>query len=160
MARQKIKTREDLADIVKKEKASGKTVGFTNGCFDILHLGHIRYLKEAKMFCDILVIGVNSDSSVKTIKGHGRPVNDEVARAEVLAALDCVDFLSVFEEETPKELIEALTPNVLFKGGDWEEDDVVGGSHVREHGGEVKIIPYVEGYSTTKLIKKIKGTNG
>ena len=155
MALNKIKNRDELSGIVEKEKASGKTVGFTNGCFDILHLGHVRYLEEARRSCDVLVIGVNSDSSVKSIKGDGRPVNDEKARTEVLASLECADYLTLFQEDTPQNLIEALTPSVLFKGGDWKEEDVVGGTHVKANGGKVKIIPYIKGYSTTELINKI-----
>ncbi len=160
MSDKKIKTWKELADIIRKEKASGKTAGFTNGCFDILHLGHIRYLEEAKTSCDILVVGVNSDSSVKSIKGNSRPINDEKVRSEVLAALECVDFLTIFEEDTPQNLIESLSPEVLFKGGDWKEDEVIGGAHVKKQGGKVKIIPYVGGYSTTELIEKIKEANG
>ena len=160
MSKQKIKTWKELADIIGEEKASGKTAGFTNGCFDILHLGHIRYLEEAKAACDILVVGVNSDSSVKSIKGASRPINDEKVRSEVLSALECVDFITVFEEDTPQNLIESLGPDILFKGGDWKEDEVAGGAHVKGQGGEVKIIPYVGGYTTTDLIEKIKKANG
>ena len=115
----------------------------------------MRYLEEARRSCDVLVIGVNSDSSVKSIKGDGRPVNNEKARTEVLASLECVDYLTLFQEDTPQNLIEALTPSVLFKGGDWKEEDVVGGAHVKANGGKVKIIPYIKGYSTTELINKI-----
>lgn len=156
MPTQKLKPLTELSDIVGGEKASGKKVGFTNGCFDILHLGHIRYLEEAKKSCDVLVIGVNSDSSVRSIKGSQRPINDEAARTEVLGALECVDYLVLFGEDTPKKLIEALTPDVLFKGGDWKEEDIVGADHVKASGGEVKVIPYVEGYSTTELIERIR----
>jgi D-beta-D-heptose 7-phosphate kinase/D-beta-D-heptose 1-phosphate adenosyltransferase len=157
MAMEKIKTLATLQDIVQKEKASGKCVGFTNGCFDILHLGHVQYLEEAKENCDILIIGVNSDDSVKRLgKGNGRPLNKQEVRMMVLSALECVDYLILFEEDTPEKLIESLTPSVLFKGGDWEEENVVGAEHVKSHGGSVQIIPYVKGYSTTELIKRIK----
>ena len=156
MPTQKLKSLTELSDIIGKEKASGKKIGFTNGCFDILHLGHIRYLEEAKRDCDVLVIGVNSDSSVKSIKGNQRPINDEGARTEILGALEYVDYLTLFEEDTPEKLIEALTPNVLFKGGDWKEEDIVGADHVKANGGKVQVIPYIEGYSTTELIEKIK----
>jgi rfaE bifunctional protein nucleotidyltransferase chain/domain len=152
----KIKIQDMLLGIVIEAKASGKRIGFTNGCFDILHLGHIRYLREAKELCDILIIGVNSDSSVKVLKGEERPINPEGARMEVLSALECVDYITLFEEDTPQLLIEKLTPDVLIKGGDWREDQIAGAFHVKENGGEVKIIPYVEGYSTTNIIEKTK----
>jgi rfaE bifunctional protein nucleotidyltransferase chain/domain len=152
----KIRQQAELLNIVEKEKTSGKVIGFTNGCFDILHLGHIRYLSEAKKECDLLVIGVNSDGSVRRLKGDGRPVNAQEARLEVLAALECVDFLALFEEDTPEKLIENVTPDILFKGGDWNEDTIVGADHVKAHGGKVRVIPYVEGYSTTDLIKKLR----
>ena len=156
MTAEKIKAPTELAAALEKEKASGKTIGFTNGCFDILHLGHIRYLEEAGKDCDILVVGLNSDRSVKSIKGDSRPVNNEKARAEVLAALDCVDFITLFDEDTPENLIKALTPNILFKGGDWKEEDIMGSDHVKSNGGKVQVIPYIEGYSTTEIIQKIK----
>ncbi|MFH1552107.1 MAG: D-glycero-beta-D-manno-heptose 1-phosphate adenylyltransferase [Candidatus Omnitrophota bacterium] len=156
MIKDKIKTQADLADIVKKKKSSGKTIGFTNGCFDILHLGHIRYLAEAKKECDFLVIGVNSDASVRSIKGTERPINAQEARMEVLAALGCVDFLTLFEEDTPEKLIKELTPDILFKGGDWNEEDIVGADHVKSRGGRARVIPYLEGYSTTDLIKRLR----
>jgi rfaE bifunctional protein nucleotidyltransferase chain/domain len=156
MAAKKIQVQPMLADIVKKGKASGKVVGFTNGCFDILHLGHIRYLNETKKECDILVVGVNSDTSVKSIKGSGRPVNDQESRMGVLAALESIDYLTLFDEDTPEKLIEKLTPDIIFKGGDWDEKDIVGAGHVKAHGGKVRVIPYVEGYSTTDLIKRLR----
>ncbi|MGD2278647.1 MAG: D-glycero-beta-D-manno-heptose 1-phosphate adenylyltransferase [Candidatus Omnitrophota bacterium] len=155
MSTKKLKSLAELADIIVKEKASGKKIGFTNGCFDILHVGHIRYLEEARRDCDVLVIGVNSDSSVKSIKGSRRPINDEKARTEVLAALECVDYLALFAEDTPKKLIEALTPDILFKGGDWKEEDIAGADHVKANGGKVRVIPYVEDYSTTEIIRRI-----
>ncbi|NQT32254.1 MAG: D-glycero-beta-D-manno-heptose 1-phosphate adenylyltransferase [Candidatus Omnitrophica bacterium] len=156
MAADKIKTCEELADIIEKEKAAGKTAGFTNGCFDILHLGHIKYLNDAKKECDILVIGVNSDGSVRRLKGDERPINPQQARLEVLAALESVDYITIFDEDTPLELIKSLTPDVLFKGGDWREEDIVGGDHVKASGGKVRVIPYLGGYSTTELIQRIK----
>ncbi|MFQ5952809.1 MAG: D-glycero-beta-D-manno-heptose 1-phosphate adenylyltransferase [Candidatus Omnitrophota bacterium] len=157
MSTDKIKTQDELRGIVEKEKASGKKVGFTNGCFDVLHLGHVQYLEEAKKDCDLLVIGLNSDKSVRSIKEAGRPINDEKARSEVLAALECIDYLTLFEEDTPENLIRTLTPNILFKGGDWKEEDIVGAEHVKSNGGKVQVIPYVEGYSTTEMIERIKG---
>ena len=156
MAKDKIKTQEELAAIVGKLRSSGRKVGFTNGCFDILHRGHVSYLEEAKKACDVLVVGLNSDSSVKAIKGQSRPINPQDARLEVLAACEFLDYLTVIDESTPEELIKKLTPDIIFKGGDWEEDKIVGAGHVKAAGGEVKVIPYVEGYSTSALIEKIK----
>lgn len=156
MMTEKIMTQAELADTVKKEKVSGKIVGFTNGCFDILHLGHVRYLSAAKRECDLLVIGVNSDASVRRLKGAGRPVNSQEARLEVLSALECVDFLALFEEDTPEDLIRLLTPDILFKGGDWKENEIAGAAHVKAHGGKVRIIPYLEGHSTTDVIERMK----
>lgn len=153
----KIKTQEALTGIVRKLKDEGKTVGFTNGCFDILHLGHVEYMQEAKDKCDILIVGLNSDSSVRMLKGDERPLNPQDARATVLAALCAVDYITIFNEETPLELIKKLTPNILFKGGDWKEDDIAGADHVKGAGGNVCVIPYVEGYSTTGMINKMKG---
>ena len=152
----KIKTRDELAGIVRQAKDKGTVVGFTNGCFDILHAGHVCYLRKAKKECGMLVVGVNSDGSVKRLKGENRPVNCESARLEVLSAVEVVDFLTLFEEDTPEELIKALTPDIIFKGGDWDENSVAGADHVRSNGGKVRIIPYLEGYSTTDLIRKIQ----
>ena len=156
MITDKIKTQDALADTACREKAAGKTVGFTNGCFDILHLGHVKYLNAAKGECDILVIGVNSDASVKRLKGEERPVNPQQARAEVLASLENVDYLTIFDEDTPETLIKKINPDVIFKGGDWEEKDIVGADHVRSYGGKVCVVPYVQGYSTTEFIDHIK----
>lgn len=154
----KIKTRSHLADLLKGCKKNGKTTGFTNGCFDILHVGHVRYLEAARAECDLLVVGVNSDASVKRLKGDTRPVNPEDARMEVLSALECVDHVTMFDEDTPEDLIKFITPDIIFKGGDWEEDDIVGGDHVKAAGGKVRVIPYVEGYSTTNIIEKMEKT--
>lgn len=159
MSAEKIKKRSELAEIIKRKKASGKRVGFTNGCFDILHLGHVKYLYEARNNCDILIIGVNSDDSVKRLKGDERPLNEQGARLEVLASLESVSFVTLFDEDTPMELIELLSPDVLFKGGDWDEKDIVGADHVKANGGEVKVIEYVEGFSTSGLIDQIKEKN-
>ncbi len=156
MPANKIKTRAELAELVREKKSSGKIVGFTNGCFDILHLGHVRYLIEAKQKCDILVVGVNDDASVGRLKGRSRPFNNQQARIEVLAALECVDFLTFFTEDTPEALIQTLTPDILFKGGDWKIKDIAGAGHVTERGGKVEVMPYVGGYSTTNLVKRIK----
>ena len=156
MITRKVKTHEELVDIIAKEKSAGKKVGFTNGCFDILHVGHVSYLALARDKCDLLVVGMNSDGSTKRLKGEERPVNPQEARALVLAAIESVDFVTIFEEDTPENLIKALTPDVIFKGGDWDEDQIAGAAYVKASGGEVRIIPFEDGYSTTGLIEKLK----
>lgn len=133
-----------------------KKIVFTNGCFDLLHVGHVRYLQEAKSQGQLLVVGVNSDASVKRLKGPTRPIQNENDRAEILAALAAVDFVVIFEEDTPATLIEAVRPNVLVKGGDWKPEQIVGGTFVLSYGGEVKSLQFVEGRSTTKIIEKSK----
>ncbi len=143
-----------------KERLEGlrkeKIIVFTNGCFDILHPGHIRYLYEAKRLGDILVVGVNSDDSIRRIKGEHRPIMDERARSEMLSVLPFVDFITIFDEDTPYNLIKEIRPHILVKGGDWEEDRIVGADIVRALGGRVVRIPYIEGYSTTSIIERIK----
>lgn len=131
-----------------------KTVVFTNGCFDLLHVGHVRYLQEAKKLGDILVVGVNSDASVRVLKGPTRPVQNENDRAEILAALGAVDFTVIFTEDTPLNLIQKVKPGILVKGGDWKPDQIVGSDFVMSHGGKVMSLQFVEGKSTTKLIEK------
>ena len=153
----KLKTWDEIRAIIMVEKAGGRNTGFTNGCFDILHVGHVRYLAEARKRCDLLIVGLNSSGSVKRLKGPGRPINPQGDRAEVLAALECVDYITIFEEDTPLELIKHITPDMLFKGGDWKEEAIVGGDYVRQHGGKVVVVPYVSGYSTTGTINKMKG---
>lgn len=148
--------RELLGELCNELRRSGKKIIFTNGCFDILHVGHTRYLAESKRLGDILIVGLNSDSSVKRLKGDSRPVNSEPDRAEVLSALESVDFVSIFDEDTPYELIKCLIPDVITKGGDYNPDDVVGADIVRANGGEVIIINFVEGKSTTSVINKMK----
>lgn len=140
----------DLAPL----KAAHKKVVFTNGCFDLLHVGHVRYLQEAKKLGDILVVGVNSDDSVKRLKGPSRPVQIEADRAEILAALGCVDFTVIFTEDTPAQLIETVKPDILVKGGDWKIDQIVGSDFVLAQGGKVMSLQFVDGKSTTKLIEK------
>ncbi len=130
---------------------------FSNGCFDILHLGHIDYLEKARSLGDKLVIGLNSDKSVKKLKGENRPVNNEEARARMLAALSFVDGITVFEEDTPKELIDMLLPDILVKGSDYNIENIVGAKTVLANGGKVETIDLVNGYSTTNIIDKIKG---
>lgn len=134
------------------------TLVFTNGCFDLLHPGHVRYLEGARQLGDVLVVGVNSDASVRRIKGAGRPVVSEADRAELLAALRCVNVVTLFAEDTPLELIDELRPDVLVKGGDYDLDDIVGRDLVEEGGGKVVVLPFVEGYSTTTLLDRLKQT--
>ena len=138
-------------------RVTGKKVSFTNGCFDILHPGHLFSLKQAAAEADYLIVGLNSDASVKKLKGPSRPINNTESRAMVLANLIVVDAVVVFEEETPLELIKALLPDVMVKGGDYTIDQVVGGKEVMANGGKVIINPIVEGFSTTSLIEKMKG---
>lgn len=130
-------------------------VVFTNGCFDILHVGHARYLQDARALGDLLVVGVNTDSSVKRLKGPERPIQNERDRAELLAALGCVDFVTMFEEDTPRELIEKIAPDILVKGGDWPVEKIEGSKFVLARGGEVKSLPFHPGHSTTTLIERI-----
>jgi D-beta-D-heptose 7-phosphate kinase/D-beta-D-heptose 1-phosphate adenosyltransferase len=129
---------------------------FTNGCFDLLHPGHIETLQKARSFGDVLVVGVNSDRSVRAMKGQGRPILPEEERAEILAALECVDGVVIFDEPTPREVIAALLPDVLVKGGDWASDAIVGREEVEAAGGKVISIPVVAGYSTTAMLEKIR----
>lgn len=133
-----------------------KKIVFTNGCFDLLHVGHVRYLQEAKSLGDILVVALNTDESVKKIKGPSRPVQNESDRAEILAALGCVDFTTLFSEETPAQIIRIVKPDVLVKGGDWKVDQIVGSDFVQSIGGKVYSLNFVDGKSTTNLIHKAK----
>jgi D-beta-D-heptose 7-phosphate kinase/D-beta-D-heptose 1-phosphate adenosyltransferase len=151
MNKDKIVDRARLKDIISRSKSQGKKIVFTNGCFDIIHIGHIRYLREAKNLGDILIIGLNSDNSVSKIK-PGRPLIPEEQRAEVLSALYMVDYITIFDEDTPYELIKEIKPDVLVKGSDWGKEDIVGRDIVKE----VHTIPFVEGASTSEIIKKIQ----
>ena len=134
----------------------GQRVAFTNGCFDVLHAGHVQYLQEARAQADVLVVGLNSDASVQALKGAGRPVNPVEARARVLAALESVDYLTVFEEPTPRGLIEAVRPEVLVKGADYRREEVVGADFVEAHSGRVHLAALQSGYSTTRLLQKLE----
>jgi len=151
----KIYGRDELKAIVDRLRQEGKTVVFTNGCFDILHAGHTRYLRAARTLGDVLVLALNSDSSVRSLKGGKRPIVPAAERAEVLAALSSVDYVTVFDEPTPLELIEFLRPDVIVKGGDWAEKDIGGGDAVRSWGGRVAVMPEIEGASTTNIIEKV-----
>jgi len=149
-----------MKTILARLKARGKKIVFTNGCFDILHVGHVRYLKKAKSLGDILVIGLNTDRSVKTLKGDKRPVVPEKERAEVLSALEFVDYVVFFDELDPLHLIEALKPDVLVKGADWAKDQIVGREIVEKLGGRVVRVPMVGGASSTGLIERVKKVYG
>jgi D-beta-D-heptose 7-phosphate kinase/D-beta-D-heptose 1-phosphate adenosyltransferase len=151
----KIKKREELLGIIKDLKAKGKRIIFTNGCFDLLHVGHIRYLEKAKTLGDILIVGVNSDASVQKLKGPKRPVLPAEERTEILSGLGCVDYITIFDELDPLTLITSLKPNVLVKGGDWTKEQTIGKEVVERSGGEVVIIPFVKGASTSNLIETI-----
>jgi D-beta-D-heptose 7-phosphate kinase/D-beta-D-heptose 1-phosphate adenosyltransferase len=153
--KEKIKIKEDLHRMVEDLKKKGKRIVFTNGCFDLLHLGHIRYLEKAKSLGDILVVGVNSDRSVRNLKGSERPILPEEERVEILSGLECVDYVTLFDELTPLELISSLQPHILVKGGDWAKETTVGREVVERSGGEVVILPFVEGSSTSNLIETI-----
>jgi D-beta-D-heptose 7-phosphate kinase/D-beta-D-heptose 1-phosphate adenosyltransferase len=153
--KEKIKKKEDLRRIVEDLKTKGKRIVFTNGCFDLLHVGHIRYLEEAKSLGDILVVGVNSDRSVRGLKGPNRPILPQEERAEILSGLECINYISIFDELTPLELITCLQPHLLVKGGDWTKETAVGKEVVERSGGEVVILPFVEGASTSNLIETI-----
>jgi rfaE bifunctional protein nucleotidyltransferase chain/domain len=139
-----------------REKRNGRRIVFTNGCFDLLHPGHIGSLEQARALGDALIVGLNSDASVRQLKGAGRPVLPERERAEILAALECVDAVVIFDDLTPREVIARLLPDVLVKGGDWPGDQIVGREEVEAAGGRVVSIPVVPGYSTTAILRKIR----
>ena len=148
---------QELASLISKEiKATGKKIVFTNGCFDILHRGHTTYLHKAKQLGDVLFLGLNSDNSVRKLKGNDRPINNEIDRAEVMDSLKSIDYVVIFDEETPYNLIEAIVPDVLVKGGDYTRDNIVGAELVEQNGGDVVTIAFVEGKSTTNIINKMR----
>jgi rfaE bifunctional protein nucleotidyltransferase chain/domain len=149
-------TRDEAVAFVRELRARGKTTVFTNGVFDLLHPGHVRYLRQARALGDALIVGVNSDRSVRAIKGPSRPITAEDERAELIAALACVDAAVVFDEDTPWELIAALQPDVLVKGADWAEDAIVGRDIVEARGGRVVRVPIEAGYATTNIIDRIR----
>ena len=151
-----IKSHAGLVKIVNALKGKGKKIVFTNGCFDILHVGHVDYLAKARSLGDTLIVGLNSDKSVRTIKGSTRPLNSENDRARVLAALSSVDYIAIFNKSTPEELIAKVRPGILVKGGDWKKEYIAGSKFVKSSGGRVIIIPFVAGYSTTSMINKMK----
>ena len=151
MINKKLIERNNLNSVLNKYREENKKIVFTNGCFDILHRGHVEYLQKARELGDLLVLGLNSDSSVKRLKGESRPINNENDRAVVLAALECITYISIFDEDTPLELIKIVKPDILVKGGDYKIEDVVG----REYSKETVLIDFLNGYSTTNIIKKI-----
>jgi rfaE bifunctional protein nucleotidyltransferase chain/domain len=150
-----IRELQKLKALVTKARARGKTVVLTNGCFDLLHRGHLHLIREAKKLGDLLIVAVNSDSSVKKIKGPNRPILPETERAELLAALELVDYVTVFSEPDPYHIIDELRPDVLVKGSDWAQDRVIGGEIIEGKGGKVAIIPLIPSHSTTSIIERI-----
>ncbi len=156
MTESKIQTKQQAKEQVKQWQSEGKKIVFTNGCFDIVHLGHIDYLEKARNLGDKLVLGLNTDASVRRLKGPSRPIVNEYARARMMSAFEFVDTVILFDEPTPKELIETLCPNILVKGDDYTVENIVGADFVIANGGEVKTVALVNGYSTTSIIKKIK----
>ena len=154
----KILSLEKLLGVRKGLRAAGRHVVFTNGVFDLLHVGHVRYLQEARSLGDALVVGINSDRTVRELKGAERPVTNESERAEILAAVRCVDYVTVFDDISPRSLIAQLLPDVLVKGGDWGLDQIHGREEVEAAGGKVMSLPFVSGASTTGIIERMKGT--
>jgi D-glycero-beta-D-manno-heptose 1-phosphate adenylyltransferase len=152
----KLKSADEVAAIAAEASKNGKTVVFTNGCFDILHRGHVHVLRQAKAAGDILIVGINSDKSVKSIKGDLRPVLPEIDRVELIGAMEMVDYIVIFDEPDPYKLILAIKPGVLAKGGDWSEDKIVGADIVEQGGGRVAVIPYLKGFSTSEIIERIR----
>lgn len=152
----KVRSLAELKAVAAQAKRAGKKIVFTNGCFDLLHRGHLHLLTEAKKLGDLLIVALNSDLSVQKIKGPNRPILPETERSELIAALEVVDYVTSFDEPDPYRIIKELKPDVLVKGGDWGGDAIVGREIVEEAGGEVAIIPYLEGHSTTHIIDKIQ----
>ena len=155
MSKDKVKSLSELKGIVDSLKKQGKKIGFTNGCFDLIHVGHIKYLRAAKKLCDILIVAINSDRSVKLLKGNKRPLFPQDERAEILSAFEFVDYVVIFDELDPAKTISALLPDILVKGGDYKIDQIIGRDTVTSHGGKVVAIPEVKGKSTSEIIKKV-----
>jgi D-beta-D-heptose 7-phosphate kinase / D-beta-D-heptose 1-phosphate adenosyltransferase len=151
----KIKQSDVLKTLLDGKRERGKTIVFTNGCFDLLHVGHVKYLQKARQLGDLLVLGLNSDASIRRLKGPKRPLIGEEERAHILAALDCIDYVVIFDEDTPLELISQLRPHVLVKGGDYTPEGVVGKEIVESYGGRVELIQFVDGRSTSSIVEKI-----
>ena len=149
--------RKDITGFVRELQKSGKTVAVTNGCFDILHVGHVRYLEKSKSFADVLIVLLNSDKSVHSIKGPSRPVNNENDRAEILSALSCVDYVVLFDEDSPRNLLDEIKPDVYTKGADYTTETLPEADIMKKNGTRVEFIDFVEGKSTTNIINKMKG---
>jgi D-beta-D-heptose 7-phosphate kinase/D-beta-D-heptose 1-phosphate adenosyltransferase len=156
----KLKSHDEIVEIAAAARQRGQTVVFTNGCFDVLHRGHVHVLRQAKAAGDLLIVGLNSDNSVRQIKGDKRPVLAQTDRVELIAAMEMVDYVVVFDEPEPTKLIAAIKPNVLAKGGDWSLDKIVGAELVQQSGGRVAVIPYLQGFSTSEIIERIVKQNG
>ena len=152
----KYKSVDELSAMSAQARKAGRVVVFTNGCFDLVHRGHIHLLRQAKALGDILIVGLNSDISVKTIKGPDRPIMPEADRIELIAALEMVDYVVVYSEPDPYHIIAAIKPNVLVKGGDWSADEIVGADVVEQNGGRVAVVPYLPEFSTTQIIERIR----
>lgn len=152
----KYKSVDELSVMSAQARKAGRVVVFTNGCFDLVHRGHIHLLRQAKALGDILIVGLNSDVSVKTIKGPDRPIMPEADRIELIAALEMVDYVVVYSEPDPYQIIAAIKPNVLVKGGDWSADEIVGADVVEQNGGRVAVVPYLPEFSTTQIIERIR----
>lgn len=153
---EKVKNFTQIAEIVNELKRKGKKIVFTNGCFDILHSGHIKLLKKAKELGDVLILGINKDKSIKKLKGKGRPIMNEKQRIEIISAIEFVDYVVPFGQPTPEKLIKRIKPDIIVKGGDYKKNEVIGKDIVEKYGGKVYIFPLVKNISTTKIIKKIK----
>ncbi len=158
MSQTKIVSQKQIVEILSQKRKRKLTVGFTNGCFDILHFGHVSYLQKAKKGKDLLIVGLNSDASVRRIKGPQRPINSQRHRASVLAALECVDYVVIFSAETPLKLIQSVRPDVLIKGADWKGKGIVGEDFVKSYGGRAEFIKFEKNCSTTNVIEKILAT--
>lgn len=155
MSREKIKSMQELEIIIRNAKHNGKKIVTTNGIFDILHIGHIRYLQEARKLGDLLIVALNSDASTRKLKGNSRPINAETDRAEVVAALGCVDYVTIFNEDNPIKILSVLKPDIHVKGGDYDMSQIMEKDAVEKNGGKIVLIPMVKGYSTSALIRKI-----
>jgi len=156
----KLKNLDELAALAAQARQNGKSVVFTNGCFDILHRGHVHVLRQAKAAGDLLIVALNSDRSVQEIKGAKRPVLPETDRIELIGAMEMVDYIIIFDEPDPSKLIAAIKPNVLAKGGDWSAAKIIGADVVEQAGGRVVVIPYLQGFSTSEIIERIIKENG
>jgi D-beta-D-heptose 7-phosphate kinase/D-beta-D-heptose 1-phosphate adenosyltransferase len=152
----KLRSLDELISITAQARQKGKAVVFTNGCFDLLHRGHVHLLRQAKAAGDLLIVALNSDRSVKTIKGPARPILPEADRAELIGAMEMVDYIVIFDEPDPYRLIAAIQPTVLVKGGDWSETEIIGADLVARWGGRVTVVPYLKGFSTSEMIERIR----